>query len=39
MCPAETIILAAVVLRERIMPTQTLGLVLTITAAALLAPV
>lgn len=37
MYPAGTIILAAVLLRERITPTQTLGLVLAITAAALLA--
>jgi drug/metabolite transporter (DMT)-like permease len=37
MYPAGTIILAAVVLRERIAPTQILGLVLALGAAALLA--
>jgi drug/metabolite transporter (DMT)-like permease len=37
MYPAGTIILAAVVLRERIAPTQVLGLVLALGAAALLA--
>lgn len=37
MYPAGTIILAAIVLRERITPTQLIGLILAITAAALLA--
>lgn len=37
MYPAGTIILAAIVLKERITPTQLVGLVLAITAAALLA--
>ncbi|MBC7725581.1 MAG: EamA family transporter [Burkholderiaceae bacterium] len=37
MYPAGTIILAAIVLRERITPTQLVGLVLAIAAAALLA--
>ncbi|HEV7957194.1 MAG: hypothetical protein JWL94_125 [Microbacteriaceae bacterium] len=37
MYPAGTIILAAIVLKERITPTQLVGLILAITAAALLA--
>jgi drug/metabolite transporter (DMT)-like permease len=35
--PAGTIILAAILLRERIAPVQVVGLVLALTAAALLA--
>ena len=37
MYPAGTIILAAVLLKERITPTQAIGLVLALTAAAMLA--
>ncbi|MGH1550661.1 EamA family transporter [Leifsonia poae] len=35
--PAGTILLAAIVLRERVAPVQWVGLVLAVTAAALLA--